>query len=58
MVKIGPTVLEKMLTDDARQTIHNDGHQPIATGHLSDSGDLIIEESLRVECLQMQIWVI
>ena len=46
-----------MLTD-ARQTIHKDGHQPIAAGHLSDSGDLIIEESLRVECLQMQIWVI
>ena len=33
LVKIGPVVLEKkMLTDD--------GRQPIAIGHLSDSGDL------------------
>ena len=34
LVKIGPVVLEKkMLTND-------DGRQPIAIGHLSDSGDL------------------
>ena len=33
MVRIGPAVFEKkMLTDD--------GRQPIAIGHLSDSGDL------------------
>ena len=50
MVKIGPLVLEnKMLTDDARQTeddargtTHDDGRQPIAKCHLSDSGDLNI----------------
>ena len=30
-----------MLTDDARRTTHDDGRQPIAIGHLSDSGDLI-----------------
>ena len=29
-----------MLTDDARRTPHDDGRQPIAIGHLSDSGDL------------------
>ena len=33
LTKIGPVVLEKMLTDD-------DGRQPIALGHLCDSGDL------------------
>ena len=34
LVNIGPVVLEKkMLT-------HDDGRQPIAIGHLSDSGDL------------------
>ena len=34
LVKIGPVILEKkMLTDD-------DGRQPIAIGHLSDSGEL------------------
>ena len=32
LVKIDPVVLEKMLTDD--------GRQPKAIGHLSDSGDL------------------
>ena len=32
-VKIGPVVLEKVLTDD-------DGRQPIAIGHLRYSGDL------------------
>ena len=26
--------------DDARRTTHDDGRQPIAIGHLSDSGDL------------------
>ena len=41
LVKIGPAVLEKkMLTDDGRRTPHDDGRQPIAIGHLSDSGDL------------------
>ena len=41
MVKIGPVVLEKkMLTHDARRTTDDDGRQPIAIGHLSDSGDL------------------
>ena len=35
LVKIGPVVFEKkMLTDD-------NGRQPIAIGHLSDSSDLI-----------------
>ena len=29
-------------TDDARRTTHDDGRQPIAIGHLSDSGDLKI----------------
>ena len=29
-----------MLTDDAHRTTHDDGRQPIAIGHLSDSGDL------------------
>ena len=33
MIKIGPVVLEKMLTDD-------NGRQPIALGHLCESGDL------------------
>ena len=28
--------------DDARPTTHDDGRQPIAKGHLSDSGDLKI----------------
>ena len=42
LVKILPTVLEKiMLPDDARRT-SEDGRKPIATGHLSDSGDLKI----------------
>ena len=43
LVKIGPVVSEeKMLTHDGRRTTHDDGRQPIAVGHLSDSGDLII----------------
>ena len=29
-----------MLTDDGQQMTEDDGHQPIAIGHLSDSGDL------------------
>ena len=29
-----------MLTHDARRTTNDDGRQPIAIGHLSDSGDL------------------
>ena len=29
-----------MLTHDGRRTTHDDGRQPIAIGHLSDSGDL------------------
>ena len=29
-----------MLTHDAQRTTHDDGRQPIAIGHLSDSGDL------------------
>ena len=45
---IDPVVLEKkMLTDDGRRTtnegrrtMHDDGRQPIAIGHLSDSGAL------------------
>ena len=42
LVKKGSVVIEKkMLTDDARRTMHDDGSQPIAIGHLSDSGDLI-----------------
>ena len=36
---IGPVVLEKMLTDDARRTPHEDGRQPIAIGHISKSAD-------------------
>ena len=28
--------------DDGRRTTHDDGRQPIAIGHLSDSGDLKI----------------
>ena len=28
--------------DDAHRTTHDDGRQPIAIGHLSDSGDLKI----------------
>ena len=43
LVKIGPVVFrEKMLTHEARWTTHNEGSQPIAIGHLSDSDDLII----------------
>ena len=42
LFKIGPVVLEKKrLTHDARRTTNDDGRQPIAVGHLSDSGDLI-----------------
>ena len=41
LVKIGPVVLEKkMLTHDGRRTTDDDGRQPIAIGHLSDSGHL------------------
>ena len=29
-----------MLTDDGQQTTEEDWHQPIAIGHLSDSGEL------------------
>ena len=32
--------LEKMLTDDAQRTLHDNRRQPIAIGHLRDSGDL------------------
>ena len=35
LVKIGPVVHENMLT-----MTDDDGRQPIAIGHLSDSGDL------------------
>ena len=35
MVRIGPVVSEE------KMTTHDDGRQPIAIGHLSDSGDLI-----------------
>ena len=38
LVKIGPVVLKTMLTDDGRRRT-----QPIAIGHLSDSGDLKIK---------------
>ena len=37
LVKIGPVVLEDV---NSRRTSHDDGRQPIAIGHLSDSGDL------------------
>ena len=41
LVKFGPVVSEEeMLMHDARRTTHHDGCQPIAIGHLSDSGDL------------------
>ena len=45
LVKIGPVVFEKkILTDNAQQTSDDTRHtkliQPIAKGHLSDSGDL------------------
>ena len=40
MVKIDLVVLVNMLTDDARPTTDNDRCQPIAIGHLSESGDL------------------
>ena len=44
--KFGSVVLEKkMLTDDVRWTTHDNGRQPIAIGHLSDSGDLKIQTS-------------
>ena len=39
LVKIGPVVLEKMLTHDER-TKDDDGRQPRAIGHLSYSDDL------------------
>ena len=42
LVKIGSVVLQKkMLMDDGWLTMDNHGRQPIAIGHLSDSGDLI-----------------
>ena len=54
MVKIGPVVLEKkMLTDDGR-TKHDDGRQPVAIGHLSDSGDLKIITIL-IQCLCIRL---
>ena len=31
-----------MFTHDARRITHDDGPQPIAVGHLSDSGDLLL----------------
>ena len=40
LVKVSPVILEKMLTHDARGAMDDDGRQPIATGHLSDSGEL------------------
>ena len=41
LVIFGTVVLEKkMLTDDAQRTTDDDGRQPIAIGHPSDSGDL------------------
>ena len=41
LVKIGPVVLEKsILTHVACMMLHDDRHQPIEIGHLSDSGDL------------------
>ena len=61
MVKIGPVVLEKkMLTDDARRTPHDDGRQPIATGHQSDSGDLkikAIHDKIYITSFRMVYWV-
>ena len=39
VVKTGPVVLEKMLTQDARLTKDEYGRKFIATGHLSNSGD-------------------
>ena len=43
MVKIGPAVLEIEEEVNAQRTTDDDGHQPIAIGHLSDSGDLIMK---------------
>ena len=41
LLKIAPVVLDKkMLTHDGRRTTDDDGRQPIAKGHLSDSGHL------------------
>ena len=36
-----------MLTHEGRRTTHDDGRQLIAIGHLSDSGDLKITDSLQ-----------
>ena len=53
LAKIEPIVLEKkMLTHDGRRTTHDDGHQPTAIGHLSDSSDLIIPKCMYVYILQ------
>ena len=40
LIKIGPVVLEKILTHDRRRTQHDNGRQPIVIAHRSDSGDL------------------
>ena len=51
--KFDPVVLKKiMLTQDGRRTMHDDGHQPTAIGHLSDSCDLIIPKCMYVYILQ------
>ena len=43
--KIGPVVLEKMLTQDGGRMTDNDGQQPIVIpGHPSDSRDLKIDK--------------
>ena len=43
LFKIGPVDI------DGRRTTHDDGRQPIAIGHLSDSGDLKIWKHKRFE---------
>ena len=45
LIKIGPVVLEKMLTQDGGRMMDDDGQQPIVIpDHLSDSGDLKIDK--------------
>ena len=39
-----------MLTHDGRRTTHDDGRQPIAIGHLSDSGDLKTMLNISMYC--------
>ena len=43
LVKIGPVVSEKKLTDDARGMTDDDGPHSTAIRQLCDSGDIISE---------------